>query len=370
MKIGIVALNVSSFGKIGFYNSQEIGLARKLVSNGHYVIVYKLIKSLVEVEKIQYDDNLVVVNVNTHSIGSNGIPNMEAFDKTLDCMICFSDTQIFFPQLYRWGVTHHVKVIPYVGEVKSNSTNIIIKSIINILYKKNEAIYKKCIVLAKTPLVEEYLEIKGCKVLLSPVGLDEKILNNNFERISCNKIRKEFSIPENYKVVLFVGRMEDEKRPLELIDIFDTVHQQNRNTFLIIIGKGILYKKVQKKIKNLHLEKSVLQIPQIENDKMWKMYHMSDCFLNLNRHEIFGMSILEAMYYKCLVIASDAKGPSYIIGDDKYGYLCETDEKIINILKDNIDATQIKENAQRYIKRMFMWEKTVRNIEQINGNDI
>lgn len=36
---------------------------------------------------------------------------------------------------------------------------------------------------------------------------------------------------------------------------------------------------------------------------MWEIYEMSDYYLNMNKGEIFGMAIMEAVYYKTSVAA-------------------------------------------------------------------
>lgn len=40
MKIGILASMINNFGEKGFYNSQEIGLAKMLSSKGNEVMLY------------------------------------------------------------------------------------------------------------------------------------------------------------------------------------------------------------------------------------------------------------------------------------------------------------------------------------------
>ena len=50
-------------------------------------------------------------------------------------------------------------------------------------------------------------------------------------------------------------------------------------------------------------------IAALPNEQVQPYYHAADAFLNFNDHEIFGMSILEALYAGCPVIARHAPGP-------------------------------------------------------------
>ena len=80
---------------------------------------------------------------------------------------------------------------------------------------------------------------------------------------------------------------------------------------------------------------------------------------NLNRQEIFGMAILEAMYYGCKVVAWHAPGPDFIIEDGVSGCLVNDDRELINKVFDEQDFSQ---SAHRRICDKFTWESTARTI--------
>ena len=61
---------------------------------------------------------------------------------------------------------------------------------------------------------------------------------------------------------------------------------------------------------------------------MWEIYEMSDYYLNMNKGEIFGMAIMEAVYYKTSVAAIRALGPSVTLKDMKGHKLCENDDEM------------------------------------------
>ena len=65
---------------------------------------------------------------------------------------------------------------------------------------------------------------------------------------------------------------------------------------------------------------------------------MSRYYVNLNRHEIYGMAILEAMYYECPVIAFHAPGPDFLLDNGRCGYLCGSDEEMLSALSDAVLA--------------------------------
>ena len=79
MKIGILVLSIGDFGKKGFYNLQEVGLAKALDSMCEEVVVYKLVHHDEEERKelIEGTRNSFIIYMPSKNIGTNGIPNME-----------------------------------------------------------------------------------------------------------------------------------------------------------------------------------------------------------------------------------------------------------------------------------------------------
>ena len=61
-------------------------------------------------------------------------------------------------------------------------------------------------------------------------------------------------------------------------------------------------------------------------------------FVNLNENEIFGMSLLEAMYAGCPPVARHAPGPDLIIENGISGYLCDTVAEMAAALDKTTDA--------------------------------
>jgi 1,2-diacylglycerol 3-alpha-glucosyltransferase len=80
--------------------------------------------------------------------------------------------------------------------------------------------------------------------------------------------------------------------------------------------------------------------------------------VNLNTEEIFGMAILEAMYYGCPVIARRAPGPEYIIEDGTDGILCADDEAVAAAVEAPVLPDAISQNARQKIRENFLWDST------------
>lgn len=357
MKFGLLITSVSNFGIKGFYNAQEIGLAKALSEHANKVEVYKLVdsQSTEETYKLEGYENIRVCLMPAKHFGINGFPNVDAFSKDLDCILHFSDTQFSVPTVYGWAKKNNIAYIPYIGVLESHSTNIIKKIITNFMFKRNVSIYKRLNCFVKTPTVAQQLRTLGVNsVSVMPVGLDLDLLHSNYLKTSKRDLLEKYSYNQNDKILLFIGRMIAEKEPLLMLEILNQLHREDGSYKLLMVGTGPLEGAVSNYIKENALEEIVKVIPKVPNSEIWELYRLANAFVNLNKQEIFGMAILEALFYDCKVVAWKAPGPALIItegvgivGDD-----------VSSIIK-GIRETQIENNMpHNHILRNYTWKIT------------
>ena len=82
-------------------------------------------------------------------------------------------------------------------------------------------------------------------------------------------IRDEFSIASDVKLIGHVGRFDEQKNHMFLLDVFQKIHQKDSNTKLMLVGKGALEEKIRNRAKELGVYDSVIftgvrsDVPQI-----------------------------------------------------------------------------------------------------------
>ena len=229
------------------------------------------------------------------------------------------------------------------------------------MFVRNLNIYKKVTCLVKTPYVESKLRKKGVKnIVVTPVGLDISLLKNDFEKYDRETLKEKYGFQKNEKILLFIGRLSAEKQPLEMVDIYNEVLKMDSDYRLLMVGNGELKEELQKKIQESNLNDKVKLIEKIPNRDIWELYRIGDCFVNLNKQEIFGMAIMEAMYYGCKVVAWNAPGPDFIIQNGVSGYLATDKEELINAIFSETDMSKI---AQKRILESFTWDATVKSLK-------
>jgi len=134
--------------------------------------------------------------------------------------------------------------------------------------------------------------------------------------------------------LLYIGVIEDRRNIPFIIQILEEIIKNGRSDFgLIIIGTGPQHKYINNLITAKGLDSHVLMIPNIPNDQLWYAYQSSDIFLLPSKYEIYGMVVLEALFYGIPIISSDTAGPKDIITNNILGVCLPID---INIWIQNI----------------------------------
>ena len=367
MKIAIVVPIVGNFGRKGFYHSQETGLGKAAVSRGNEVTVYKCVpkraESRMETERL---GGLTVRYIPTMAFGPHGMLDVGLIDQDTEVVFAFSDTQLIIPRLYRYCKRYGMTFIPYVGIAHSYQQNFKSRVMDGIFRVTTLQVYKKVKVLAKTVAAKEELERQGvrdCAVV--PVGMDPEALKQDYEKYDRTELRKRWGFQEEDLIISFVARLQPEKHPLEMLDIFSAVRKKNKK--LLIVGRGSLEHRLREKIRKMALGRLIVYLPEVRYDEMWQIHYISDYFVNLRPDEIFGMAVMEAVYYKSCVAAVRAPGPDTILKDMRGHYLCDGYEDVIRVIDQNrIDEGAVRESAEK-LKKKFPWQICCRYMEETAG---
>lgn len=104
-------------------------------------------------------------------------------------------------------------------------------------------IYKNNRVIAKTDEAKRELMSLGVKkITVAPVGLDEAVLKSDFRKYDKAELRMQYGFASDDILLCNVSRLEPEKRPLDLIEIFARIKEKKKFR-LLLVGEGILRRK-------------------------------------------------------------------------------------------------------------------------------
>lgn len=370
MKIGILQTAYKKSSEYGsYYNVQELGLGRALAKAGHCVTLYKGVDGESS-ERVECNGNLRIKLIGLKYWGINGLIDPDILDTSLDMLIYFCDTQLKVPSVYSWCKRNGIPLYPYIGVIESHSENLIKRILMKIATTRNISVYKKCSVFAKTPIIQDKLVSLGCKnVTLVPVGLDVTVMKHDVQRADFDS-----NVHSCVDSLLFIGRMEEEKQPFEMLYIYKELLKHKSDLKLTMIGDGYLYEAIEdainKMIAEMNLSKGQIKlIRKVKYEDIANYYLSSSCYINLNRVEILGMSLLEAMYYKCPIFAINAPGPNFILNGEnnqKYGIIADNYDSLISeMIPYIIDANAVTNlytltnDANMHVKNNFIWDSII-----------
>lgn len=366
MKILIIR-TTPNLVNLNTYNLQEIGLAKALARKGHDCdVMYYCDKKKDYFEEITIDTNKKIGVLWIHGFGAfyEGIyPSLKKYVNQYD--IIQVGGYIGITSL--WLNTHvQNKTVNYQGPYYfSGNTGDIRKARIWDCLLLPFSNKDKMIVATKSILATQYIKKKGIgDVTTIGVGLDlDNLLKDVDQLYKCKFIQKLRDEKMNNKYLLYIGVLEERRNILFLIKTIRKVVDRTPQIKFILIGKG---KKEYvdlcfSLIKELNLEGKVVYKDQLEQKYMRAVYELSDMFLFPTRYEIFGMVLLEAMYFGLPVITTYNGGSSTLINHEN-GVIIRTldskewENRIIELLENTEVRKCIGEKAHKTISEEYTWD--------------
>lgn len=198
--------------------------------------------------------------------------------------------------------------------------------------------------------------------------LPNGIRTQDYKNIKPGFLRKKARISKNTKILLYVGRLGEEKSVDFLIRSFQLIHAKDKNTALVLLGSGPDKDKLKDIAKRLDISQAVYFIGTVRHTSMPKVYADADLFVFASQTETQGMVILESFASGVPVVAVKDDAFVGVIEDDINGYLVEKDRKVfakkaLAVLTNNELHDKLSEGAKISVER-FSIEKTVSYLEE------
>lgn len=194
--------------------------------------------------------------------------------------------------------------------------------------------------------------------------IDERI----YYRKNKEKLRDQYGIKKDEKIVIHVSNFRKVKRVKDVIKAFSHIHKKVRSK-LLLVGDGPELSTVCRLVNELGLSEDVLFLGK--QDSVEDLFSISDVKLLLSEKESFGLVILEAMACGVPCIGTIAGGIPEVIAHGENGFLCEIGDvedvadKAIHILTNDELHREMSLNAMRNVMEKFNSEKIVSEYEDL-----
>lgn len=206
------------------------------------------------------------------------------------------------------------------------------------------------------------------KVKIIPMGVDLNIFRKR-------AIKKPKKYSKN-RILLFAGRLSDQKGLQYLIESMGEILRYDNSVKLLIIGEGPYKKTLLQIVQSKKLEEHVEFLGSMPTEKIARYHNYADIFVmpslaTKTGTEALGLSMLEAMSSGCAVIGTNIGGIPFAVKDGYNGLLVrqsdphELSNAIIKLLRDRKKAIRLGNNAARFVRKNYSWDKVSREFLKI-----
>ena len=209
----------------------------------------------------------------------------------------------------------------------------------------------------------------GIKTPISiiPTGIElEHFKKENTSSIIIDAIREKCHIAKDEKMLLYVGRIAQEKSIDMIIKTFIKVKDCGMKMKLVVVGGGPQLDELVKMVDDLKLNDYIIFIGKVPFSEVPTYYHSADAFISASTSETQGMTYIEALSSGLPVFARYDEVLSDIVFENENGFLFDNEDELftkfehflsldnqsIQIIKDNCVKVQDVYNADLFLERI------------------
>ncbi|MFD4705101.1 glycosyltransferase family 4 protein [Gottfriedia sp. NPDC058432] len=363
----LIIRNFASQVNADSYNLQEVGLGKALVKKGFDcdIVYYSDSNTFDEVIYEYQNRKLTIKWTKAIKFMSNSIFYSMLKKSVLSQYEFIISTEYNQIMTLLLAIFCKDKVYLYHGPYLDNN-----KRIVQIFYDTFlTPIIKRLVVkvFTKSDLAKEYLINKGFKnVKTIGVGLDSEKLDTNI-KITMNDICRKIDL--NKKNLLYIGVLEERRNIEFLFNIVSKLVKKDSNINLVVVGNGREEdtKKYFNLARELEVENNIFHLKKLKQSELKYLYQNLDLFIFPTNYDIFGMVLLESMYFKLPVISTFNGGAQTLLNKENGLVLNNLDENtwvesIYSILNNQTLRGKLGENARNKILEGYTWDKIVKKI--------
>lgn len=212
--------------------------------------------------------------------------------------------------------------------------------------------------------------VSGITVPTLPIsnGVDISIGKPEGENIRL-KIIEQFGLDSKKKTIIYVGRLDGEKRVDLLINAMYALDR--RDTQLVIAGKGLEMESLKLQVVQLGLDDSCIFTGYVTDSEKRVLLQQADIFAIASPAELQCIAALEAMSCKTPVVVADQVALPELLNGGRNGFsFCYPSSQDlaakINILLDDDKLRQkMSRNAQQWVVHYHSKERTINQYRTI-----
>ena len=176
-------------------------------------------------------------------------------------------------------------------------------------------------------------------------------------------VRSELNIPEDMPVIVFAGRICEQKRPALLADILRAARDQGLVFRALIIGEGELKAQLKDLLDQYHLADNVQMLDSVPHQRWLDILVASDIFLMPSQYEGISIALLESMAAGVVPVVAKVGGHEEIVTPDTGVLIPHGDNElreyldaIRRLLSNSSEMQQMSNQCKALAASKLSWE--------------
>lgn len=188
---------------------------------------------------------------------------------------------------------------------------------------------------------EKYEFTKNIHII--PTGIEvDRFFQENINKKDVELLRKTLEIKRKDFIILYVGRLAEEKNVEFLIHAQKKLVDNNPDIRLLIVGDGPDKEKYEKLAESLSLGDRVIFNGKAAWEEVPIYYQVADLFATASTSETQGLTVIEAMASSTTPICIKDESFLGTITDELNGRIFETEEEYINEVMELVEDTTLR----------------------------
>lgn len=212
-------------------------------------------------------------------------------------------------------------------------------------------------------MLERYYLYPDFHIYSVPYGIEVGDLTPKEKSL---ELKKSLNLPETSHIAVTISDMTDYIELKNILMAFEKVATKKPNSYMIIVGNGPLYGKIEYLVLSLALGNRVILTGALKNTEVLDYIVISDTYVNLSsRSTGFEPTQIEAMAQKKVIIGSEVSPISNVVEDGVDGFLIRPADTeslsnlLIEIFSGSLPSEEIGEKARQKVLEMFDTQKMI-----------
>lgn len=200
-----------------------------------------------------------------------------------------------------------------------------------------------------------------------PTGIDLSRFRARDDDMTKLRLKASLGIPKNNKVVLYLGRVSEEKNIDEIMNYLDGYMEQKPNITFLLVGDGPYKSTLEKNARMQKNRKQIIFAGAKPWDEITHYYQIADVFVSASTSETQGLTYIEALASGVPVVARMDPCLDGVLINGKNGFGYEDKQTFYNGLDKVLwknDGVDYRKNAENSVEQ-FSTEKFAASVENI-----